>query len=309
MGNEMQRGTSRLAVIALVPVSVSVIVWLAAGCSNETPAAKCVAGASVECACANQGKGAQVCKPDGTFGPCQCGERAEPDPSAPAEERLAETPKNNPAKVAPKVAAGPDCDVVAAHLKVLLAQDLEGISADDFAEQCRREKLSVEVRTCMAKATDSDALIGCQALKKYTAKSKTAEGRQFVKKLFDGARQYYMNPPNPGLTPIPPQFPGISVGPTPRLGSCCQQGGQCKPSAGQWESDTWIALQFSVDDPHYYSYEYVTKDPHKSFVARAYGDLDCDGIYSTFEMVGAIDENSPDGPSGNQPIRVINELE
>jgi hypothetical protein len=43
-------------------------------------------------------------------------------------------------------------------------------------------------------------------------------------------------------------------------------------------------LQFSVDDPHYYSYAY--KVDGKKFTVSAYGDLDCDGEYSTFEMSG-----------------------
>jgi hypothetical protein len=42
----------------------------AAAMDNSVP--RCVPGASAACACSDGSNGAQVCAPDGTFGPCQC---------------------------------------------------------------------------------------------------------------------------------------------------------------------------------------------------------------------------------------------
>jgi hypothetical protein len=117
---------------------------------------------------------------------------------------------------------------------------------------------------------------------KYIKKSKTTEARAFVRKIYSGARVHYMEHQK-----LPPSTPM-----TPPIGSCCQGGSdKCTPSAQQWTTPGWTALMFSVDDPHYYSYQFVNNGT--SFTARAVGDLDCDGEYSTFEMRGLVD------PSGN----------
>ena len=45
-----------------------------------------------------------------------------------------------------------------------------------------------------------------------------------------------------------------------------------------------------MDEPHYYMYTYEASglDNNAVFTARAVGDLDCDGVYSTFELVGRV---------------------
>ena len=60
------------------------------------------------------------------------------------------------------------------------------------------------------------------------------------------------------------------------------------PRASYWQHPSWSALRFSVDEPHYYSYQYVTTNPHSNFTARAHGDLDCDGIFSNFQAYGEV---------------------
>src|SRR5262249_53296298 len=104
-------------------------------------------------------------------------------------------------------------------------------------------------------------------------------------KIYDGAHAYYEQtgqfPPNPA-----------KAGPVPALGSCCHgsEVSKCAPDPTLWTDATWQALMFSMDDPHYYSYEYRTTGTGKeaTFSVDAYGDLNCNGIYSTFEMVGSV---------------------
>src|SRR5690606_17222204 len=81
--------------------------------------------------------------------------------------------------------------------------------------------------------------------------------------------------------------------------SCCQGGGvdKCTPEASHWANASWVALHFSVDDPHYYRYDYIApqvSDVGANYTAQAQGDLDCDNTYSTFEMYGSI-TSSVDG--------------
>ncbi len=152
--------------------------------------------------------------------------------------------------------------------------------------------------------------VAIPAFMKYIKKSKTAEARELIYKMYQGARAYYMDPGMSagGLQAAAPQFPEPSAGPTPPLGACCQAGGKCAPRASLWETAPWNALMFSVDDPHYYSYQYVVVDKQRQFVVRAFGDLDCDGEFSTFEMTGTVDPAT--GDVGGSPSLVrTDELE
>ena len=151
------------------------------------------------------------------------------------------------------------------------------------------------------------AAVAIPAFMKYIKKSKTSEASQFVKKIYDGARRYFMDTPQPSINPVQPQFPDAATTPETPTASCCPS--KCAPSQAQWQTEGWIALQFSVDDPHYYQYTYVSPDVYGSFTARARGDLDCDTEFSTFEMFGVIDSNYSDGPSGNASLRRVAELE
>ena len=142
----------------------------------------------------------------------------------------------------------------------------------------------------------------------YVAKSKSTEARLHVKKLYDGARAYYLDASNPrAIEPTPPQFPEPSAGPIPPVGSCCKgEGGQCAPSIAQWDDDPWRSLMFSMDDPHRYSYEYKVDNAGKTFTVSAYGDLDCDGNYSTFSMTGTV---AGDQPPSTAELKTTNEME
>jgi type IV pilus assembly protein PilA len=159
------------------------------------------------------------------------------------------------------------------------------------------------------------AAVAIPAFMKYIKKSKTAEARQFVKKVYDGARAYYFdqNRASRSFDLVPRQFP-VSVGMTPSdPTACCER---CAPDASLWTHEVWMVLQFSVDDPHYYTYTYERHDSATEMVytARANGDLDCDGSYSTFEMYGAAAQTGVgsaymDGPRGNAGLFRSQELE
>jgi type IV pilus assembly protein PilA len=56
------------------------------------------------------------------------------------------------------------------------------------------------------------------------------------------------------------------------------------------ESTGWRCLKFSVNEPQYYMYGYVSTDTAADFTASAQGDLDGDGDPSTFSLSGAVDE-------------------
>ena len=134
------------------------------------------------------------------------------------------------------------------------------------------------------------AAVAIPAYSKYVRKAKTSEARQMIEKIYNGARVYYTDQRTGRnqVQPIPPQFPA-TYALTPAISCCAGGNDKCMPDAAVWAAPTWKALAFSMDDPHFYRYEIVTTGvgPGSSFTARAQGDLDCDGIESTFEMFGA----------------------
>ncbi len=165
------------------------------------------------------------------------------------------------------------------------------------------------------------AAVAIPAFMKYIKKSKTTEAREHVKKIYDGARAYWMDPNTASKTAIQatsPQFPEPTVAKT-AASTCCAMGGgeeKCAPDATLWAGDPWKDLKFSMDDPHYYAYAYTVNvgaagavDGSHNFTALAVGNLDCDATFSEFSMYGTVDEANADGPSGTAALHRIEELE
>ena len=159
------------------------------------------------------------------------------------------------------------------------------------------------------------AVVAIPAFMGYIKKSKTAEARELVRKIYEGARVYYQDPVvnTAGMGgPVPAMFPEPSLAATPALGTCCASGGKCNASADYWKNPTWVALAFAVPDPHYYHYAYTVSGngaDGATYYALAYGDLDCDGVYSTFRAIGQANSIYSDGPAGSGAVGVTNPLE
>lgn len=80
-----------------------------------------------------------------------------------------------------------------------------------------------------------------------------------------------------------------SVGLTP---ASVPRGKPAVDEAGTWEQPTWIALGFQpvpYGITHSFSFSFTSKpaDDVAQFVAEAHGDLDGDGVTSTFEIRGS----------------------
>lgn len=80
-----------------------------------------------------------------------------------------------------------------------------------------------------------------------------------------------------------------TVGLTP---ASVPRGKPAADEAGTWEQPTWIALGFQpvpYGIAHSFSFSFTSKpgDDVASFVAEAHGDLDGDGVTSTFEIRGS----------------------
>ena len=157
------------------------------------------------------------------------------------------------------------------------------------------------------------AAVAIPAFMKYIRRSKTTEALMNVRKLYDSSVSYYESEhANQAGQILAKQFPATqTMTPTP-VGTCCSATGQkCAPAsyAASWSTATWQALNFSVDDPFYYSYQYDSSgtDTTSAFTATASGDLTCDGAnFSLFQRVGFIQNNNVSGGAG---LYTFNEIE
>lgn len=196
------------------------------------------------------------------------------------------------------------------------------LSDEEFAEQKRRLLAAGPGAVAAAggaatrsKKGTSKALVGCliaagvlvvglpilgivgaiaiPAYMKYMRRSKTAEATMNLRKLFDSSVSYFEREHVDASGRIlRRQFPS-SVTVTPGDRFCMDDSVQDKwiPKKAYWTNPTWQALNFALADPHYYSYEYVSEGVNDGakFTARALGDLNCNGTFSTFERVGMVD--------------------
>ena len=104
-------------------------------------------------------------------------------------------------------------------------------------------------------------------------------------------------PPSAPLTPA-----------TPPRGRC-----EIDPP-GLWEQATWTALDFRPappGTPHCFAFGFdsTLSATKAAFRADAHGDLDGDGLVSTFEVTGHYIEGDPEGPTLDRGLFVDSEVE
>lgn len=122
---------------------------------------------------------------------------------------------------------------------------------------------------------------------KYAKKSKRSEADLNLDVIKKGAKVYFFENAS---------FPTGSTGRVPGF-PCCDSGRsdrKCDPAAGQWYGhEVWDSLAFSVDDPHYFQYQYEGGADGQSFTAYAIGDLDCDMTEVTYTLEATVVEGNP----------------
>jgi type II secretory pathway pseudopilin PulG len=146
------------------------------------------------------------------------------------------------------------------------------------------------------------AMVAIPAFVKYVRRSKTVEATMNIRKLYDSSVSYFSSERAgraQGSSIIARRFPYPTLDPDPDPAEqrCCEQpGGKCRMPADYWTTDDqatspWEALNFSVDEPFYFHYMYSSTgtEGQAMFTAHAFGNLDCDEQWSTYERAGSVD--------------------
>jgi hypothetical protein len=112
--------------------------------------------------------------------------------------------------------------------------------------------------------------------------SRLAEPVDGLKRIADAAVSLAQTGPDHAFPPSVPLTPAE----VPR-------GVRAEDPPGVWDQPTWRALAFSFDHPHAFSFSFDSSQAGGTshFRATAHGDLDGDGVVSTFEIEGEADAN------------------
>jgi prepilin-type N-terminal cleavage/methylation domain-containing protein len=155
------------------------------------------------------------------------------------------------------------------------------------------------------------AAVAIPAFTRYVKKSRTAEAVGHLNKQWAGSLTYYETDHILSTGPAAKQFPGGSASWANSGTDCgCAVGGRCAGGDAVWNTDVvWLALNFSLPDPHNYlpGYSGANTGSNSTFTAFARGDLNCNGVLATFTRNGNINSNG-DVTGSHQPL-IVNELE
>lgn len=127
--------------------------------------------------------------------------------------------------------------------------------------------------------------VSIPAFMDYTKRSKKTEAALQLNKLAKNAKRAYVETSTypPGSAPLTPPEP------------CCGKPNNHCPAVPELyaANPTWRALDFEIDEPTLFQYSYSASPDGQSFVAKAVGDLDCDGTFITYELRGTAVNGNP----------------
>lgn len=177
----------------------------------------------------------------------------------------------------------------------------------------------------LAAIVGMSAAVAIPAFTKYMRRSKTSEARVQLAKMFDATSAYFNEEhvdPGAATDGPPHRCPnnGKLVGEsgiTPPLSVDCNKGpgGRCVPADGGgtgagyydisvWtDNDVWNGLNFQMEQGHYFHYNFKWANAADGFgecqfTTQAFGDLDGDGVFSTYERTGAADMHGVNAAAG-----------
>jgi type II secretory pathway pseudopilin PulG len=129
------------------------------------------------------------------------------------------------------------------------------------------------------------AAVAIPAFMDYSHRSRKTEAALQLDRIGKNAKRVYVETS---------AFPKGSAPLTPPAPCCGQPNNRCPASPALYAADpVWQALDFQIDEPTLYQYSYSASPDGTSFIAKAVGDLDCDGTFITYELRGTTANGYP----------------
>jgi type IV pilus assembly protein PilA len=147
------------------------------------------------------------------------------------------------------------------------------------------------------------AVLAIYGVRKYLANAKTAEATNSLGQISKLAAAAFEQESMAGTVLTPGSSASMSralcknaTKTVPNAGIGAVQGKKYQSALSEWNVDEttnqgFACLKFTMDAPQYYLYNYVatvTGNPGDNFTATANGDLNADGIESTFQITGTV---------------------
>ena len=139
------------------------------------------------------------------------------------------------------------------------------------------------------------AAVAIPAFTRYVKRSKTSEASGNIAKIYQGELSYYQSSSD-RLSSA--GFATAAANPNAAPGNT-----RYAVNTALWNVGGWRDIGFSLDSGHYYRYEAAADAT--GFTASAVGNLDGDGVNSTFSRVGTVVAGEVQGSN----INVVEELE
>lgn len=150
----------------------------------------------------------------------------------------------------------------------------------------RYKRKSIVSRVAVLVGLLALALSACPKMKKrqeYNAMLWTAEVNENIERIYQGLARHRARAKDKASYRFP------SAGPTPAHIPCGKKPHRADDKL--WQSAGWKAVGFTIGEKFRYQYQIISSGtgPKARFTIRAHADLDCDGVYSTYERSGTID--------------------
>lgn len=127
--------------------------------------------------------------------------------------------------------------------------------------------------------------VAVPAFMDYTKRSKKTEAALMLNRISKNAKRVYAETG---------RYPTGSAPVTPPQSCCGQPNNHCAAVPELFASSpVWTSLDFQIDEPTLFQYSYRASPDGQRFVAKAVGDLDCDGVFITYELTGTVSSGAP----------------
>jgi type IV pilus assembly protein PilA len=131
------------------------------------------------------------------------------------------------------------------------------------------------------------AAVAIPAFMDYMKKGKSSEAELQLAKIKTNAKAAFNTES---------AYPVVTAAATPNTACCTQDFGgkkKCAVAATDWSTASWQALDFQLDEPFYFQYDYSSAAPGSTYTAHATGDLDCDTTTVQYTLTGSSTGGNP----------------